>query len=300
MAKKNSLGRGLGALIESQETTPRETITKVNSKPKDGVAQISIDEIDANPYQPRTIFDEEALNELAASIKEIGIIQPITVREEKNGRYQLISGERRLRASKISGLKKLPAYIRKADDQNMLEMALVENIQREDLDAIEIAISYQRLIDECNLTQETLSQRVGKKRATVTNYMRLLKLPADIQLGIKERKLSMGHARALVNIEKAHDQLKIYNKIIDQELSVRKVEELVRELHIQKDKPQKSNNQLNGEYLALKKDLSDFFQTNIDFKRGNNGDGKIVIPFKSDEDLERLIAIFDELNIRKE
>lgn len=300
MAKKNSLGRGLGALIESQETTPREAVNKVNSKPKDGVALINIDDIDANPYQPRTIFDEEALNELAASIKEIGIIQPITIREEKNGRYQLISGERRLRASKISGLKKLPAYIRKADDQNMLEMALVENIQREDLDAIEIAISYQRLIDECALTQETLSQRVGKKRATVTNYMRLLKLPADIQLGIKERKLSMGHARALVNIEKAYDQLKIYNRIIDQELSVRKVEELVRALHIHKEKPQKTSIQLNKEYLALKKDLSHFFQTNIDFKRGNNGDGKIVIPFKSDEDLERLIAIFDKLNIRKE
>lgn len=301
MAKKNSLGRGLGALIESQETSPRETTTeKVVAKPRDGVAQISIEDIQANPYQPRTIFDEEALNELASSIKEIGIIQPITVREEAKGKYQLISGERRLRASKIAGLNKLPAYIRKADDQNMLEMALVENIQREDLDAIEIAISYQRLIDECELTQELLSQRVGKKRATVTNYMRLLKLPADIQLGIKEKKLSMGHARALVNIEKPQDQLKIYNKIIDLELSVRKVEELVREIHLPKEKTQKANNQLSENYTALKKDLSSFFQTNIDFKRSNNGDGKIVIPFKSDEELERLIAIFDKLNIKQD
>lgn len=299
MAKKNSLGRGLGALIESQDTTQRESTNEVVAKPKDGVAQISIKDIKANPYQPRTIFDEEALNELASSIKEIGIIQPITVREDTGGKYELISGERRLRASKIAGLEKLPAYIRKADDVNMLEMALVENIQREDLDAIEIAISYQRLIDECNLTQDSLSQRVGKKRATVTNYIRLLKLPADIQLGIKEKKVSMGHARALVNIENPQEQLKIYNKIIDLELSVRKVEELVRESHLIKNKPQKTNIQLNENYTSLKKDLSSFFNTNIDFKRSNNGDGKIVIPFKSDEELERLIAIFDKLNIKK-
>lgn len=300
MAKKNSLGRGLGALIESQETTPRETTNQVVAKVTNGVAQIDIENIKANPYQPRTIFDEEALNELATSIKEIGIIQPITVREDEKGKYELISGERRLRASKIAGIKKLPAYIRKADDQNMLEMALVENIQREDLDAIEIAISYQRLMDECNLTQELLSQRVGKKRATVTNYMRLLKLPADIQLGIKEKLVSMGHARALVNIGEPQEQLKIYNKIIDQELSVRKVEELVREFNVPKSTPIKINNQLSEEYISLKKDLSSFFNANIDFKRGNNGDGKIVIPFKSDEDLERLIAIFDKLNIKKD
>jgi ParB family transcriptional regulator, chromosome partitioning protein len=299
MAKKNSLGRGLGALIESQDTTHREVTDEAVPKAKDGVAQISIKDIKANPYQPRTIFDEEALNELASSIKEIGIIQPITVREDAKGKYELISGERRLRASKIAGLEMLPAYIRKADDVNMLEMALVENIQREDLDAIEIAISYQRLIDECNLTQDSLSQRVGKKRATVTNYMRLLKLPADIQLGIKEKKVSMGHARALVNIENPQEQLKIYNKIIDLELSVRKVEELVRGIHLPKGESQKADNQLNENYIALKKDLSSFFNTKIDFKRSNNGDGKIVIPFKSDEELERLIAIFDKLNIKK-
>lgn len=298
MAKKNSLGRGLGALIENQETTPRKVGTpSVNNQP--GVAEIDINLIDANPYQPRTIFDEETLNELASSIREIGIIQPITISDKTNGRYQLISGERRLRASKIAGLKKLPAYIRKANDHNMLEMALVENIQREDLDAIEVAISYQRLIDECNLTQENLSKRVGKKRTTVTNYIRLLKLPAEIQLGIKERKISMGHARALVNIEKTREQLKIYGKILDHELSVRKAEELVRGINLPKDEePETEKIKIPKEYESLKKDLSDFFKTNIEFNRSNKGDGKIVIPFKTDEDLERIIAIFDGLNIK--
>lgn len=299
MTKKNSLGRGLGALIESQETEPRKVGMPVAARPSGGVAEIELELIDANPYQPRTIFDEETLNELASSIREIGIIQPITLREKENGRYQLISGERRLRASRIAGLTKLPAYIRKANDQNMLEMALVENIQREDLDAIEVAISYQRLIDECDLTQEVLSQRVGKKRATVTNYIRLLKLPADIQLGIKEKKVSMGHARALVNIDKPQDQLKIYQKIIDQELSVRKVEELVRKLNLPKEEPETENKSIGESgYSDLKTDLSKLFQTNIEFHRGNNGQGKIVIPFKTDEDLERLIAIFDKFNIK--
>lgn len=299
MTKKNSLGRGLGALIESQETIPRKPEpVYVKQSTASGVAEISIEDIDANPYQPRTIFDEESLNELAASIKEIGIIQPVTVRLKDDGRYQLISGERRLRASKIAGLQKLPAYVRKANDENMLEMALVENIQREDLDAIEIAISYQRLLDECNLTQELLSQRVGKKRTTVTNYIRLLKLPADIQIGIKEKKLTMGHARALVNIEKPQDQLKIFNKIIEQDLSVRKVEEIAREINLPKEITPTANNSLPKEYESLKRDLSNFFQTTIEFKRSNKGDGKIVIPFKTDEELERLIAIFDKLNIQ--
>jgi len=295
MTKKNSLGRGLGALIDNNE----DNIVSQNfSKKASGVAEISMDEIDSNPYQPRTIFDEETLNELATSIKEIGIIQPITVRRSDNGRYQLISGERRLRASKIAGNNKIPAYIRIAEDQNMLEMALVENIQREDLDAIEIAISYQRLVDECNLTQEILSQRVGKKRATVTNYLRLLKLPAEIQLGIKEHKVSMGHARSLVNIEDPKSQLKIYGKIIDQELSVRKVEELVRNLTQDQDKVEtnKEPEVLLKEYDDLKRHLQNFFNSKIEFKRDTKGSGKIVIPFNSDDDLERIIAIFDKLN----
>lgn len=295
MTKKNSLGRGLGALIDNNDDRP---VSQPATKKVSGVAEISIDDIEANPYQPRTIFDEETLNELADSIKEIGIIQPITVRNTDNGKYQLISGERRLRASKIAGLEKIPAYIRLAEDQNMLEMALVENIQREDLDAIEIAISYQRLIDECNLTQEVLSQRVGKKRATVTNYIRLLRLPAEIQLGIKEKKVSMGHARTLVNVEDPKDQLKIYGKIIDHDLSVRKVEELVRNMGQPKiEEPVvKENIEIPKEYEDLKQHLQSFFHSKIEFKRDTKGSGKIVIPFSSDDDLERIISIFDKLN----
>ncbi|MBN1599546.1 MAG: ParB/RepB/Spo0J family partition protein [Bacteroidales bacterium] len=291
MAKKNALGRGLGALIDSEQDSQ---VVQPDLKRPAGVAEIAIDSIDSNPYQPRTIFDEETLDELASSIKEIGIIQPITLRKSENGRYQLISGERRLRASKIAGLEKIPAYLRLANDQNLLEMALVENIQREDLDAIEIAISYQRLIDECNLTQEVLSKRVGKKRATVANYLRLLKLPAEIQLGIKNREVSMGHARTLVNIEDPKDQLKVYNKIIDQELSVRKVEELVRKLGQEK----KVLTGINPpkDYEELKDHLRSFFSANVQFKRNNKGSGQIVIPFNSDDDLERIIAIFDKLN----
>jgi ParB family chromosome partitioning protein len=296
MTKKNSLGRGLGALIDNNDGN---TVSQSYSKKVSGVAEISMDEIDANPYQPRTIFDEETLIELASSIREIGIIQPITVRRVDNGRYQLISGERRLRASKIAGHDKIPAYIRLAEDQNLLEMALVENIQREDLDSIEIAISYQRLIDECSLTQEVLSQRVGKKRATVANYLRLLKLPAEIQLGIKEHKVTMGHARSLVNIEDPKSQLKIYGMIIDQELSVRKVEELVRNLSLEQESKEEIIKQpviVPKEYDDLKNHLQNFFHSKIEFKRDTKGSGKIVIPFSSDDDLERIIAIFDKLN----
>ncbi len=293
MAKKNSLGRGLGALIDGAD---EQSNYSSNQRNIGGVAEIVISNIDANPYQPRTIFDEESLEELASSIKEIGIIQPITVRKSVNGRYQLIAGERRLRATKIAGLRKIPAYLREAEDENLLEMALIENIQREDLDAIEIAISYQRLIDECELTQELLSQRVGKKRATVANYVRLLKLPAEIQLGIKNRKISMGHARSLVNIEDPKEQLKIYNKIITQELSVRKVEEIARKLNGEKDTILEKPNTVSIDYEKLKDHLQKFFSSKVQFRRNNNGVGKIVIPFDSDEDLERIIAIFDKLN----
>jgi ParB family transcriptional regulator, chromosome partitioning protein len=296
MTKKNSLGRGLDALIDTSREEP--TYNKPQSKYTGSVDEVDIQKIDANPYQPRTIFDEETLNELASSIKEIGIIQPITIRLSDDGRYQLISGERRLRASKIAGMAKIPAYIRTANDQNMLEMALVENTQREDLDAIEIAISFQRLIDECSLTQEILSQRVGKKRATVSNYLRLLKLPAEIQLGIKEHKLSMGHARTLVNIDQPKDQLKIYGKILDQDLSVRKVEELVRKLNSdnEQNSEPKTESPFIKEYKELKTQLQSFFNTGVEFSRNQKGIGKIVIPFKSDDDLERIIAIFDKLN----
>jgi len=288
MAQRNALGRGLGALIDD---AGQEHIVTA-----DAVNEIEISKIEANPFQPRTIFKEEALEELANSIKELGIIQPITVRTLEGGKFQLISGERRLRASQLAGLKKIPAFIRFADDQGMLEMALVENIQREDLDAIEVAISYKRLIEECKLTQENMSERVGKKRSTVSNYLRLLKLPAEIQLGIRDKQISMGHARALVNIENAKTQLKIYYQVIDEGLSVRKTEDIIRDVNAPKTKG--TNNvkvRLPEEYEQLKKHLSTHFSSLIDFKRNNKGSGKIVIPFKSDEDLERIMGIIDKM-----
>ncbi|HJX71426.1 MAG TPA: ParB/RepB/Spo0J family partition protein [Bacteroidales bacterium] len=292
MARKNALGRGLGALIDADDE--RDLLRDRLSR---GI-EISVDRISTNPRQPRTKFDDDSLEELAESMKQIGIIQPITVRESNDGNYQLITGERRLRAAKIAGIGKIPAYIRGANDSDLLEMALVENIQREDLDAIEIAISFQRLIDECNLTQEDLSQRVGKKRTTISNYIRLLKLPAEIQIGIREKKISMGHARAIINIEDPKEQLDLYYRIVKHDLSVRKVEDLVRKLTEKKEEPvipDGEKTSLPQTYEELKNHLSKFFNTNVDFKRNNKGAGKIVIPFVSDDDLERIIAIFDSL-----
>jgi len=284
VAKKSALGRGLGALIEDAEIKPAASIN-----------EISIDQIETNPFQPRENFDNSALEELANSIRELGIIQPITVRQVNSTRYQLIAGERRFRASKIVGLKTIPAYVRKADDQAMLELALVENIQREDLDAIEVAISYQRLIDECSLTQENLSDRVGKKRSTVSNYLRLLKLPAAIQLGIRQSEVSMGHARALINIEDEKKQILIYRKVIDNGLSVRQTEELVREDKVKPSKKKPAKAETPGEYDKLKGQLSRYFSSPVDFKRNRYGKGSIVIPFASDEELERIIGILDQL-----
>jgi len=287
MAKRNALGRGLGALIDD---AGQEKIVTA-----DAVNEIDINKIEANPFQPRSIFNEDALEELAKSIKELGIIQPITVRTIDGNKFQLISGERRLRAAQLAGLNKIPAFIRFADDQGMLEMALVENIQREDLDAIEVAISYQRLIEECKLTQENMSERVGKKRSTISNYLRLLKLPAEIQLGIRDKQISMGHARALVNIENEKTQLKIYYKIIDEGLSVRKTEDIIRDINTPSTKGKNEKVRLPEEYEQLKKHLVDHFDASIDFKRNNKGSGKIVIPFKSDEDLERIMGIIDKM-----
>lgn len=293
MAKKNVLGRGLGALIDGAETSHY-------SESGSSINEIEISKIVANPFQPRTKFDEEALKELAASIQEIGIIQPITLRKTSNGQFQIIAGERRLRASKIAGLTTIPAYVRTADDEGMLEMALVENIQREDLDAIEIALSYQRLIDECKLTQETLSDHVGKKRSTVTNYLRLLKLPAKIQKGIVDNSISMGHARALVNVQDSEIQLMIFDEIIKHEFSVRRVEEIVRNYNEDnssfqpKEKIQKPK--FPTEYEDLYHHLSKYFQSKVDFKMDQNGRGKIVIPFGSTKDLERILGILDKLN----
>jgi ParB family chromosome partitioning protein len=291
MIKKNALGRGLGALIEGVEK-------EVLDKKVEANLEISIDSIDANPFQPRTRFDEQALEELASSIKELGIVQPLTVRESAYGRFQLIAGERRLRAARIAGLTHVPAYVRTADDQAMLELALVENIQREDLDAVEVAISYQRLIEECKLTQEQLSDRVGKQRSTVANYLRLLKLPAEIQLGIKNKQLTMGHARTLVNIIDPKKQIKVYYKIIDDDLSVRSTEELVRILQTEfiKD-PVKAEKKkkLNEDFNALSEHLSKLFSTDVNLRINEKGRGKIVIQFENSDEMERILSAFDKL-----
>jgi ParB family transcriptional regulator, chromosome partitioning protein len=292
MTKKNALGRGLGALIDGVEKEVLEKKVEAN-------LNISVDSIDANPFQPRTNFDEQSLKELASSIKKLGIVQPLTVREADAGRYQLIAGERRLRAARIAGLSHVPAYIRTADDQAMLELALVENIQREDLDAVEVAISFQRLIEECRLTQEQLSDRVGKQRSTVANYLRLLKLPAEIQLGIKNKQLMMGHARTLVNIQDPKKQINVYYKIIDGELSVRQAEELVRQLQsdIIKD-PEKieKKKKLNEDFNQLSLHLNKIFSTKVNFRINDKGKGKIVILFDTPEEMERILGVFDRLN----
>ena len=291
MAKRNALGRGLGALIDGADS-----VRDIGSS----ISDIPVENIEANPFQPRTKFDESALKELSVSIKELGIIQPITLRMIAENKYQIIAGERRFRASKIAGLKTIPAYVRVAEDEGMLEMALVENIQREDLDAIEVALSYQRLIDECKLTQETLSDRVGKKRSTISNYLRLLRLPTVIQKGLIDKNISMGHARAIINIENTEDQLAVYELILAEELSVRKVEELVRNLSQELDKVEQNKIAANKEkfpeeYGELKSHLSKFFNTKVDFSLSNKGKGKIVIPFSSAKDLERIMGILDKL-----
>lgn len=263
-------------------------------RPSASINEIDISLIEVNPWQPRSTFDEERLEELAASIRSVGIVVPLTLRKTDEDKYQIIAGERRFRAARKAGLTKVPAYVREAEDDVMLEMALVENIQREDLDPIEVAISYQRLLDECNLTQEDLSEKVGKKRSTVSNYLRLLKLPAEIQMGLRSRSISMGQARAIINIEDTEKQLEIYRKIVEEDLSVRMVEALVRELD-SPSKPEKvkTTKELSDEYNELKKHLSEFFKTNIGFSRDGKGKGKIVIPFKSDDELEQIIAILD-------
>ncbi len=292
MAQKKALGRGLGALIDGVEKEVLEKKVEAN-------LEIDISAIEYNPFQPRTRFKEDALNELASSIKQLGIVQPLTVREKGDGTYQLIAGERRLRAAKIAGLKTVPAYIRTADDQSMLELALVENIQREDLDAIEVAISYQRLIDECQLTQEQLSDRVGKQRSTVANYLRLLKLPAEIQLGIRDNQLTMGHARTLINIKDIDQQIKVYYQVLEEELSVRKTEELVRQMQVEKLKdPAKATKkkQLNQDFEELSGHLSKVFSSEVVFRINNKGKGKIVIPFEDSDDMERILALLDKLN----
>jgi len=292
MTKKNALGRGLGALIDGVEKEVLERKVEPNM-------DIPLDSIDGNPFQPRSHFDEQSLEELATSIKKLGIVQPLTVRETGNGRYQLIAGERRLRAARLAGLTQIPAYIRTADDQAMLELALVENIQREDLDAVEVAISFQRLIEECKLTQEQLSERVGKQRSTIANYLRLLRLPAEIQLGIRHKHVMMGHARTLVNIENPKTQMEVYYRIIDGDLSVRQVEELVRTLQTEKIKDpakRERRKKLNDDFRQLSEHLNRIFSTRINFRINEQGKGKIVIPFENPEEMERILGLFDRLN----
>jgi len=282
MTKKNSLGRGLGALIEEAEPEVQKVV---------GGTKVDIRLVDANPFQPRSVFDQEALEELTASIKELGVIQPITVREMETGRYQLITGERRFRAASAAGLTQIPAYIRTADDQGMLEMALVENIQREDLNAVDIAISYQRLVEECSLTQENLSLRVGKKRATVANYLRLLKLPAEIQVGLRENRISMGHARALITISDIRTQLLILHRILEKKLSVRQVEDIVRTFTSETLLVKKSQLPvLPVRFEKGKEILNQKLHTDIKLKINSKGSGFIIIPFQSDEDFDRILS----------
>lgn len=285
---KKVLGRGLSALLENSDTD----ITGVEPKALHSIANIKISQIIANPFQPRTEFDEDALLELSESIKVHGIIQPITVRKIGYGKYELISGERRTRASILAGLKEMPAYIRLANDQQMLEMALIENIQRENLNSIEVALSYKRLLDECGLKQEQLGERVGKKRSTVNNYLRLLKLPDEIQLAIKDGKLMMGHARALVNVENPARQMAIFKSAVNASMSVRQVEEMVRE---EKESGEANDMKTTTKYF----DFSDYikdksviekkFNTDVRFKSHSNDNGTIIISFSSKEQLEDIL-----------
>ena len=280
--KKQVLGRGLSALLKDNSIDETNTNLVVGS-----IVEIELENIEVNPYQPRTYFDEESLRELASSIKELGVIQPITVRKIDD-KFQLVSGERRFRASKLIGNKSIPAYIRTANDQEMLEMALVENIQRKNLDPIEVALSYQRLIDEIQLTQEELSVRVGKKRSTVTNYLRLLKLDPILQTGIRDGFISMGHGRALINIKSASDQLGIYEKILLDKLSVRQTEELVKRLKIDKKIPNELKKQLPNYIKNSLSDINSYLGHKVNVTVNGKGKGKISIPFHSKEDFERI------------
>ena len=300
--KRNALGRGLGALLEdSVASRPKQNNLGMPEEFRPGgMYSVPLDSIEVNPFQPRTDFDEEALEELAQSIALQGIIQPITLRRIDTNRFQIISGERRFQASKKAGLEKIPAYIREANDQEMLELALIENIQREDLNAIEIALTYQRLMTDCQLKQEELGERVGKKRSTVNNYMRLLKLPPEIQVAVRDKQISMGHARALINIDNIDLQLTIFKKILAEYLSVRKVEQLVREVVSGKQKKDSKNSLLDAEkqytIQHLQRNLASHFGTRVTVKCNQNDKGEIKIPFMNTEDFNRILELL-KLNI---
>lgn len=302
--RKTGLGKGLSALLNDNEDVKKSGAAKsfseipAKKEANSGIQPIKVSAIAVNPFQPRTDFDQESLQELAESITLQGLIQPITVRSNEDGTYQLISGERRLRASKLAGLTEIPAYIRLANDQQMLEMALIENIQRENLNAIEVALSFQRMIEECNLKQDELGERVSKNRSTVTNYLRLLKLPPVIQGAIRDNQISMGHARALINIAEVDKQLYIFREITKHGLSVRKTEELVRAVQEQNSrmKPKKDTdkNLLSFQFQKIEDDLASRFATRVKLKvTGKKGDGAIEIPFHSEDDLNRILELLD-------
>lgn len=287
--KRSALGRGLDALI---------TMDDLKTNGSSSISEIELSKIQPNPEQPRSIFEPEALNELATSIRALGVIQPITLKEIGTDKYMIISGERRYRAALASGLASIPAYIRTAEDDNVVEMALIENIQREDLNSIEIALAYQKLIDNYGLTQEKLSERIGKKRTTIANYLRLLKLPAEIQVGLKDKRIDMGHARALIPVEDPEIQLALYEQIIQDGLSVRQVEEIVRSLANGQQtvkKKTEAKDTLSEEFDLLKEQLSNFFQTKVQLVCNKKGKGKITIPFASEEELEKLISLLDSI-----
>lgn len=286
--KRNALGRGLDSLISMDDVQPSGS---------SAINEIAIDLIKPNPDQPRINFDEEALEELATSIRELGIIQPLTLRSAEAGTYMIISGERRYRAAKLAGLDTVPAYVRTANDSELTEMALIENIQREDLNAIEIALTFRKLIDQYNLTQERLSERIGKKRATIANFLRLLKLPAEVQLGLRDKAVDMGHARALLSVEKPTMQLKLYNEILKKGLSVRQVEQRAKEMNEEGSTEPKApaKKVKNADYDVLKQHLSKSFGVAVSFACNKDGKGKISFPFKNEEELERIIRIFDTL-----
>ena len=289
---RRALGRGLDAIMQSPETD-------ITSKDISGdfvagaIAEIDIDLIETNPFQPRTEFDETALRELAQSIKEQGVIQPVTVRKLGYNKYQLISGERRLRASKMAGLKTIPVFIRVANDEQMLELALIENIHRENLNAIEVAISYQRLIDECNMTQEEVSEKVGKSRSSVANFLRLLKLPAEVQIAIRDGHISMGHARALININDKEEQLKLLQQIIMEEMNVRQTEEMAEKAKGKADKERKQTNFIPEHFKSSIKKLSQTLNTKVKVKRNVKGQGSVVIDFKDEAEFDRIMELFN-------
>jgi ParB family transcriptional regulator, chromosome partitioning protein len=288
--KKKALGRGLSAILESPETDI--TSRDISGEYVVGaIAHIAVEKIESNPFQPRMQFNEEELAELTLSIRSQGIIQPITVRKLGYDKYQLISGERRLKASKLAGLTEIPAFIRVANDEQMLELALVENIQREELNPLDIAISFQRLLDECNLKQEELSQKVGKDRSTVANYIRLLKLPTEVQIAIRDKKISMGHARALITLEDVKTQIVILHRIFEKKLSVRQVEEIVRNLDPSKRIPaRKESIVLPVKFEKIRDSLIKKLNARVDVKVYAKGDGSIIIPFRSDEEFDRIIT----------